>query len=102
MIGIVTSWMVSLLVALVPLMEEKDHIYYNTAILKNNAYFKHWDVDFETLRSFVIKLFTFHPDLRNATENEQLEVINTKSWAFMENILQKELPFPFQIDGYYG
>ena len=91
-----------MVIAVAPLLEQDDHMFYQSAVIKRNVYFKYWDVDFDALKSFAIKMFTFHPALKNATISQQNEVLNTKSWNILATFVKGNLDSNFHIDGFYG
>ena len=85
-----------------PLLEQNDHVFYQSAVIKNNIYFKYGDIDFDALKLFAIKMFTFHPALKNSTISQQNEVLNTKSWTTLINFIKGNLENNFEVNGFYG
>ena len=103
LIGILCIWVVSICLALLPVVLVNDgHVYSQSVVVKNNPYFKTWNVNFDTLKSFAIKLLTFHPDLKNASLIERKMVANSASWKELEQFIEKLMPGSVEIGSSYG
>ena len=76
--------------------------FYKSAVVKNNVFLNKWNVEFDVMKSFATRLFTFHPNLRNASLSEKNIVATSTSWLTLDNFIQKVMPETFEIDGYYG
>ena len=101
-LSICVLWVVCLCVAFLPLLEYDGNVYYQSVVVKNSPYFKTWDINFNTLKSFAIKLFTFHPDLRNASTIEKGRVINSTSWKELDQFIGDLMPGSTEIGSYNG
>ena len=100
--GILLIWIFSLAIAAGPLMETDNHMIYQTALMNQNPFFRSWDVSFDTLQRFTIKLLQFHPNMKNLTDLDVEAVANTKSWLVLSNFLQSRFSENFTPKNYYG
>ena len=102
MIGIVFIWAFSLCVAVGPLMEQGGHMFYQTALVKQNLFFDSWDISYDTLKVFATKLLQFHPNMKNLTESEVQTVLTTSSWNVLAEFLTSRYKDNFELTSYYG
>ena len=83
-------------------MERDGSMFYQTAVMKRNHFFSSWDASFKTLKSFTMKLIQFHPNMRNLTESDVNDIINTESWQTLTDFLADRYSERFQFTNYYG
>ena len=100
--GIVFIWVFSFAIAVGPLMEKNNHMLYQTALMEQNPFFRPWNVTFDTLKSFTIKLIQFHPNMKNLTNLDVETVVNTKSWLVLTKLLKSRYSEKFIPKSYYG
>lgn len=85
-----------------PLMESEGHRFHQTILMKKNIYFKSWQVSFDSLKSYAVKLIDFHPHFSNISVVDRQVVANTESWLVLSELLNATFPNRFQISRYYG
>ena len=98
------SWIASLAIALIPALEQHDHVFYQKAVFrsKTHMYFKNIDITFDNLKLFVNKLHDSYPALINTTMDEKMMINESKSWITLFNILQTKFASDFKPEGYFG
>ena len=87
--GTAFIWIYSLALAVGPLLELDGHVFYQSAHIKNSLFFKNWDVSFDALQAFALKLLEYHPNVRNLTTAEMQTVVATDSWETLSTFLLK-------------
>ena len=100
--------MVSFGLALGPLLVANDQPFINQrVIIKQNSYFEDTEVDFETLKIFSTRLFTFSSVLNDSVslkDKERLfrKVLDTESWSFIQEFLSKWTDTDYRFDKFKG
>ena len=100
-------WITSFGLALGPLVIGVDTPFINQKVfIKQNPFFKYPDVDYNTLKQFSTKLFTFHPDLFNSSLafKEQLfeKLQSFESWTFLQDFLSKWTGTEYNFEYFKG
>ena len=101
-LGIIFIWLASLTVGIAPLLELDGSKFYQTAVMKQNLFFPSWDISFDTLKSFAVKMIQFHPNMRNLTDFDVRNVLNTDSWQDITELLAGRYSQRFRLNNYYG
>ena len=101
-------WTFAVGIALGPLLFANDRPIINQHVLiRNSVYFQQTSVDFENIKSFAIKLFTFNSALMYLPSEEEFqetftEVSHSKSWLFMEQFVNQWSGTNFQFELFKG
>ena len=83
-------------------METDGHTLYQSVHMEQNPFFRSWDVSFDTLKSFTLKLLQFHPDMKNLSHLQVEDIVNTESWLVLTKFLQSHYSENLTPKGYYG
>ena len=104
LLSIVFVWLFNIAVAVGPLLDNDNIITepYNLVVSKDAYFNNRRIVNTDTLKSFVLKLFTFQPGLHNSTENEISQVVNSRSWRFLSQFLQSKYSKKFKVEAIHG
>lgn len=107
--SLICLWTVSIASSAVPLFIASDRPIFNQRVLiKRSLYFTRSDVEFDALREYALKLFTFHPNLKlvsgekSYTSYQFENVINADSWYFMESFLNNQTGANFRFELFKG
>ena len=85
-----------------PVLEQRTDTFYQYAVLKPNLYFEQPEATLEDLEMLARKLFVYHPALRNITNMQRDEILNSNSWEILSDFLNNTIIGGFDIDGLYG
>ena len=94
---ILCIWTISLAIAVGPLLEQEGHTFYHLAMLKDDMFFQRRDVSFDALKSFALRLFTFHSGLVNASSTVKENVLKVNSWTVLQEFLGENFSKTFNI-----
>ena len=102
LLSIVIIWLLTIAVAVGPLLDNDNIEPYNLIVNKDVYFNNRRTVHTDALRSFALKLFTFLPGLHNATENEINQVVSSRSWHFLSQFIQSKYSEQFKVEAFHG
>ena len=97
------SWLIALLLAVLPFTVSLQYLFLDLAIIPNNPFFRSVSVSFSSAKTWVQRLLTFEPDFVNATANFAKDIQDATTWSDLQSVLQTTNHIQiFQPKGYIG
>ena len=100
-LNITGCWFISLMLAVTPFFYHNTPVFQQEAIVSNIAYSRVPEMKFSELKELSVRLLTFHPALRNAS-NDQEEILEASSWSVLMQFLNRWIPRDIKFSGYKG
>ena len=91
--GISFAWILSFLLAFIPLVLSFNFLYADQAIVENNPYFRNATVDFSSVKTWIEKLFSFDRDFTDFPDNPVKDVKQAKFWEQFQTFVKNRNDF---------
>ena len=87
--AILIVWILSLAIALLPLMPTKfQSVFVEKAFMYENPFFENAIVKFDSAKNWTRKLMTFDPDFANTSDQIFQRIEEANSWYSLQNIIE--------------
>ena len=83
------SWLIALLLALLPFTVSLQYLFLDLAIIPNNPFFRSVSVSFSSAKTWVQRLLTFEPDFANTTANFAKDIQDATTWGNLRSALEE-------------